>query len=61
VLTFGAGVALGLADADGEALGAGDALAPGEVCGAALGEAATIGPAAAGFLSGNSTSMICIA
>jgi hypothetical protein len=54
-------LALGLPEGDAEALAVGDALAPAEVSGAALGEAAAIGPAAVGFLSGNSTSMICIA
>jgi hypothetical protein len=61
VLALAASAALAFADGDAEAFAAGDALVPGEVCGAALGEAAAIGPAAVGFLSGNSTSMICIA
>jgi len=52
---FGVEVALAVGDADGLALAAGD------VCGVALGEAAAIGPAAVGFLSANSTSMIPMA
>lgn len=64
---FGVVLALGvaLAPAAGEALALGDgeeaALGAGEVWGAAAGEAATIGPAALGFLSGSSTSINCIA
>ena len=54
---FGVVLALALALGDGDPDGAAD----GDVCGAALGDGAAIGPAAFGFLSGNSTSMICMA
>jgi hypothetical protein len=54
---FGVEVALALAAGDADGL----ALVAGEVCGAALGDGAAIGPAAVGFLSANSTSMIPIA
>jgi hypothetical protein len=71
VLGLAAGVALALAAGealaplagDVAALAAGDAagLAPGEVWGAAFGDAATIGPAAVGFLVANSASVNFIA
>ena len=61
MLALAAGEALALAAGEAEALAAGEPLAAGEVCGVALGDAAAIGPAAFGFLSANSTSMIPIA
>ena len=69
VTEVGFGVVLGLPAGDALAMVAGDALAAGEVAGlaagevagAALGDSAAMGPAAAGFLSANSSTVSFIA